>query len=41
MIIKFGTGDSWGFAAEYYHQDRALSLLFLHWYVIIEKDWSK
>ena len=40
-MIKFGKSDGIGFAIEYFYCDRALTLVFLKWYMIIEKDWNK
>jgi hypothetical protein len=38
--IKGGVSDSWGFAFEIYPRDRALTIAFIHWYVIIERDYK-
>lgn len=38
--IMGGVSDSWGFAFEFYPKDRALTIAFIHWYVIIEKDYK-
>jgi hypothetical protein len=39
--IKAGTSDSWGFSFEIYPSEPALSILFIHWYIIIEKDYPR
>lgn len=38
--FKGGTSDGWGFALEFYPSEPALSIVFIHWYVIIEKDYK-
>ena len=36
--LKGGVSDGWGFAFEVYPQEKSLSITFVHWYVIIERD---
>jgi hypothetical protein len=38
--LKAGTSDSWGFSFEFYPRDRSLSIMILHWYFIIEKEYK-
>jgi hypothetical protein len=38
--IKGGTSDGWGFAFEVYPKEPALTITFIRWYFIIEKDYS-
>lgn len=37
--FKFGTSDSWGFAIEFFPSEPSFSILLIHWYIIIEKDY--
>lgn len=38
--LKGGTSDGWGFALEFYPKEPALTITFIRWYFIIEKDYS-
>jgi len=38
--IKGGTSDGWGFAIEFYPQEPSLTISFIHWYLIIERDYK-
>ena len=38
--IKGGVSDGWGFALEVYPKEPALTITFIHWWFIIEKDYS-
>ena len=38
--LKAGVCDGWGFAFEFYPREKSLSITFIHWYVIIERDYS-
>jgi hypothetical protein len=37
--LKVGVSDGWGFSLEFYPSDKALTIVFIHWYLIIEKDY--
>ena len=37
--IKGGTSDGWGFALEFYPKEPALTITFIRWYLIVEKDY--
>jgi hypothetical protein len=37
--LKGGTSDGWGFAFEVYPRERSINITFIHWYVIIERDY--
>jgi hypothetical protein len=41
--FTFGTSDGWGFTFEIYPSEPSLTIMFLHWYIIIERDyvWAK
>ena len=38
--LKGGTSDGWGFALEFYPKEPALTITFIRWYFIIEKDYN-
>ena len=38
--LKAGVSDGWGFSFEFYPGDRSLSIMIIHWYVIIERDYK-
>jgi len=38
--LKGGTSDGWGFALEFYPKEPALTITFICWYFIIEKDYN-
>jgi hypothetical protein len=37
--LKGGVSDGWGFSLEFYPSEPALTIVFIHWYLIIEKDY--
>jgi hypothetical protein len=37
--LKGGVSDGWGFSLEFYPSEPALIIMFIHWYLIIEKDY--
>jgi hypothetical protein len=39
--IKGGVSDGWGLSAEFYPCEQSLSIMFIHWYIIIEKDYDE
>jgi hypothetical protein len=38
--LKGGVSDGWGFAFEFYPREKSLSITFIHWYLIIERDYK-
>jgi hypothetical protein len=35
--LKGGVSDGWGFAFEFYPREKSLTIVFIHWYIIIER----
>jgi len=40
-LFKGGVSDGWGFSVEFYPSEPSLSIMLLHWYLIIEKDYNE
>ena len=40
MRVKVAKSDSWGFALEVYPCDKTLIIVFIHWYLLIEKNYE-